>query len=165
MVAESPTRTVEVPGGTVKLYDWLDIPMWRLRAVEKVQYRSTALVGSVLDSDEIVGPDGKADREAIEEQVVSSLTGGTLHLDDEKVQLLQDLNDVVVWLYLESWTLDRPLPKSVEELLQLPGRIFNPIEAAAAKLWAFDRSDEGGGFEPTPANRADAESPTGDSEG
>jgi len=50
---------------------------------------------------------------------------------DEAMEVLSASDDAIV-AFLEGWTLDRPLPKSTEELEDLPGPVFTALEQAIA---------------------------------
>lgn len=59
-------------------------------------------------------------------------------LPDEEYENLDLFQRTCVIVRLESWTLDRPLPETVDEVDDLPLDIFNVLTAAAADIKLSD---------------------------
>ncbi|HEY3714380.1 MAG TPA: hypothetical protein VGL39_07635 [Jatrophihabitantaceae bacterium] len=58
-------------------------------------------------------------------------TGPDVDLTEKQFERLARINDALAWALLESWTLDLELPESPDDLLDLPGDLYDTLIAAA----------------------------------
>lgn len=150
---------IEIPGGTAVLRDELNV---RQRAA--FQAASVAIpkvyrhaIGALLESAKAqAGPD--ADDEAIRAAVAGKFD--EIEWTEEGFLAMHHVNVVNAWAYLESWTLDRPLPVTPADMGELPIGVFDAL-LAAVQSRTVDMILEDAGF--TPDGAADPDSPTGPS--
>jgi hypothetical protein len=153
--------TVQIPGGEAELLDnraeltprrRREIELIAARVGRKVEAAQTArrilCEGDlIVDNTETLDDDGKP-----------AFTGADVELSESELRLLGRLNDAIAWALLKSWTLEIPLPKDPDELLDIPGDVYDVLRQKAAEVNAALGD---GGF--TVDAVEDRTSPTGDS--
>jgi hypothetical protein len=153
--------TFDVPGGTVTMLTTRDeVTAGRMREVELVAARVGAKVTAAAQAVRIycegdLVVDNSDEKDADGEPV---FTGPEVHLSEHELRLMGKLNDAISWALLESWSLDRPLPETPAELLDIPYSVFSVMREKGAELNAAMGD---GGF--TVDAVEDRQSPTGDS--
>jgi hypothetical protein len=73
-------------------------------------------------------------------------TGADVDLTVKQLRLLSDLNDAIVWSLLDGWTLDLPLPRTPDDLLDLPGDVYDALREQCSAVYLG--IDPTGGFGP-----------------
>lgn len=150
------SKEIEIPGGTAMLRDELNV---RQRAA--FQAASVAIprdyrhaLGNLIEAAKAqAGPD--ADEDAMRAAVVGKFD--EIEWTEEAFLAMHHVNVVNAWAYLESWTIDRPLPSTPAEIEELPTSIFDAL-VAATKARTAEMILEDAGF--TPDGAADPDSPT-----
>ena len=99
------SREIVIPGGTAQLRDQAELTERRRRPSKTIIAR--------------LGKDAQAKMAAWE--------AGTVELSQTDAELLFANNDAVIWCYLKSWTLDRPLPDPWQEVGNLPGDLYDAL--------------------------------------
>jgi hypothetical protein len=151
--------TIDIPGGSAVLYDDAsELTPRRRRPVELLQTRIGRKLTLIQTATRLI-----CDGEVIEERDVSETRGGKVIFDGGDVELtgrdldlLSQMNDALAWALLKSWTLDRELPATPDDMLDLDQGVYNAVRIAAAEVYA---SNAAGEF--TPAAMEDLASPTG----
>ena len=69
-------------------------------------------------------------------------------LPDEDYDSIDLFQRTCVIVRLESWTLDRPLPTTVDEVDDLPMPIYTPLTVAAVKINFDEQFDVEGAADP-----------------
>ena len=153
--------TFDVPGGTVTMLTSRDeLGAGKMREVELVAARvgkkveAAARAAHVYCEGDLV-VDNSEEKDDAGEPVFD---GPDVDLTENELRLMGRLNDAIAWALLESWTLDRPLPETPKQLLDLPYTVFSELRQKAAELNAAMGD---GGF--TVDAVEDRRSPTGDS--
>ena len=77
--------------------------------------------------------------------------GAMINLTPKELDLLDEYQRTCVTLRLLSWTLDRPIPATPDEVDDLPRSIYIPLTVAAADVKFGDDEDE---FEINPDPKA-----------
>lgn len=81
-------------------------------------------------------------------------------LTQAEADVLSSFTDCVIWAFVDSWTLDRPLPATPDEVIDLPGDLYDALMVATAKRGvAMFTDDDAEQF--TPQAVLEAGSPTG----
>lgn len=134
------TTTVDIPGGEVTLRNPRALTERQRRLLTRVQGR----MGSMLGKIRAAGFDPDAD------DVESTIDAEKLHFDAEDVDLSFELNDAGIIAFVQSWTLDLPLP-TMETVTDLPGDLYSRLQEITAPLIVKVIIDSAG-FEPQPDN-------------
>lgn len=148
------STTIEIPGGTAEIFTGEELTPRRRQPITALSLRSQSLIKRLANARKVTSPTGE-----VEESDV--LDGPDVELTDKEAELLTLMQPAVVWAYLKSWTLDRPLPKNPDEVLDMPQGIYNAISAACVA----EQQGTLNQFEPNEASLEDENSPTGASEG
>lgn len=120
--------TIEIPGGQATFRELLDTE--RQRRPLKLAAAAAASAIAKLPDDDAEG--------SVRDRLAA------LPLSVAEAQSLMDLYDATIVAYLQSWTLDRPLPDT-DGLLDLPPDLYDALVEAASKLKAPSETD----FDPT----------------
>ncbi|MHB1472409.1 MAG: hypothetical protein ACYCV4_02080 [Dermatophilaceae bacterium] len=135
---------VSIPGGTATLADPDEMTVRRRRPIQ-------VLAASMDRLSEITANAPGVD----EAQRIASL-----HLTEAEIDQMSRLQDAVVLAFLLGWTLDLPLPETLEDVGDMPVGVYDALSEHTAKLGARLAADET--F--SPAGAGDPESPTGASD-
>lgn len=119
--------TVDIPGGTAELYDPKDLTPRRRIPAKALLYRADALLFKLYGARTIISPTGDVEENP-------ALTGPEVRLTQHEAETLQNIKYASTWGFLKSWTLDRPLPATWEDLLDLPAEIIDPIHDAVENI-------------------------------
>lgn len=138
--------TFDIPGGTATFRDKLSTERQR-RPVKRAALAAAAAIAKLPPS----RPDD--DDTPIGELI------GRLPLDRDEADSLFRLYDATIVAFLESWTLDRPLPDE-DGLLDLDSDLYDALVAAAARL-PGDAATDTVDFSPQP--KVDNSTPTDNS--
>lgn len=142
---------ITIPGGTATLLSNKELTPRRRRPLEKADLQQLPLFTKIRNARRVVSPTGE-----IEEN--PGLWGPDLVLSDGDVELLTSYSDKKIIARLSSWTLDLPLPTSTDALLDVPGDVYDALQAGIVNAEAADGANP---FTPSEATLEDAESPTG----
>ncbi len=137
--------TVDIPGGTATFRDKLTTERQR-RPIKRAAFVASGAIAKLPQAAE----SGPPDDTKLAEQL------GALSLTAEEADAVMGLMDATILSFLESWTLDAPLPGSPDDLLDLDAEVYDALVEQARKLQATDSVAETD-FEPT---GGDAETPT-----
>jgi hypothetical protein len=149
---------VQIPGGTALLYEQHELTQRRRQPLIELGLQSQALMDQVSNAQTVTGPDG---------QTTSSpnLSGPAMHLTAQDAHVLAQVQTAITWAYLRSWDLKDeqgnpiPLPKTVDDVLDMPVDVYDALSEAAAKQSTKDNR-----FELGDATVHDHTSPTGASD-
>jgi hypothetical protein len=133
------TTTIDIPGGQATLREELN-----------VRQRSLILAA------------GRALRKDLREMVFGGKAKEINDADMSEADFLAlwHLNEVMVFVLLDSWTLDRPLPAGVDQIGDLPTDIYDALMEGSTGAAASAMSGAG---EFGPDGAPDPKSPTGPS--
>lgn len=146
--------TVPIPGGTAELFTREELTPRRRIPAKALLYRADDLLTKISAARTVISPTGEKDENP-------ALDGPELRLTQYEAETLEHLQYATTWGWLKSWTLDRPLPETWEDLLDVPSTITDALNAAVNDLGQPDPTAD---MEMTPDTLADKESFTGASE-
>lgn len=155
------SQTVTIPGGEAVLLASDELTARRRRPIELISTRLGRKLPLIQKATRLlVDGDVITDQShEVKEDGTPKFTGGDVHLTENDLALMARLNDVAVLALLKSWTLDRPLPTTEDELGDLPVPIFDALREAAGQI-VNDMDSGDSGF--TVDAVEDLTSPTGD---
>lgn len=110
---------IEIPGGQATLADPASLTKRQKRALESVFLRLAPVAPKFAAYTQV---DPAADT-----------TAELPELSKDEVGLTYELQDVAIITFLESWTLDRPLP-TLDTVGDLPEPLYDALEAATTPL-------------------------------
>lgn len=142
---------IEIPGGTATLLTNKELTPRRRRPIEQADIQQLPLFTKIRNARRVINSAGE-----VEENV--GLWGPDLVLSDRDAELLTSYSDKKIIARLSGWTLDLPLPTTTDALLDIPGGVYDALQAGLVKAEAADGANP---FEPSEATLEDAESPTG----
>jgi hypothetical protein len=149
----NPKQTVatitSIPGGKATWYRENEVPIWKDREISVIQIQLDRQKLNRLVRAEVMDP---------ETGDIIEADGTALQLSETEARLLFSLDEYTIWAYLKSWTLDFPLPTTVDEIMHLDRPLFDALSKHASKLFA-ERNVSIDAFGPDGAG--DEESPTG----
>lgn len=133
-------KTYDIPGGTVTFRDKDELNVSHSRAITLASRHLSKKTFAKIDATTSDLPD-----DASEEEITASLTekakiddgkdllGFPIDLEDSEIEASWAYNDTLVIAYLADWTLDRPLPRSRDELAELPMPVYKGLNEAIAQ--------------------------------
>lgn len=140
--------TVDIPGGTATFRDKLTTERHR-RPIKRAAFRAAGAISKL--------PQERPDEGGIKELLAA------LPLTRDEADSLLDLYDATILAFLESWTLDRPLPTCEDDLLDLDSEVYDALQDAASKLQTPDAVADTD-FSPVPKEPEDHTGNSSDSE-
>lgn len=143
--------TIDIPGGSAVLRTNKELTPRQRRPLDKAELKHGPLFARIRDARKVVSPTGE-----VEEH--EGLWGPDLVLTDDDVELMTSYSDKKIVARLASWTLDLPLPKDTEELLDIPGEVY---DALAFGVLVAERADGANPFTTSEETLDNPESPTG----
>lgn len=130
--------TLNLPGGgQATFYAEHELTPRRTRALEVKITALSSLLDRLANARKVTAGDGTVD-------VSDVLPGAVVEVTEEQAGQLSELNDLAAFAYLKDWTLDRDLPASPDDLLDLPILIYRALVEHAAKLLVAKRNSDGG---------------------
>lgn len=123
--------TVQIPGGTAELYDITELTPRRRIPAKALLYRADDLLAKLSVARTVESPDGDVEENP-------GLTGPDVRLTQYEAETLQHLQYATTWGWLKSWTLDRPLPATWEDLLDVPSDIVEALNDAVDQIKKTD---------------------------
>lgn len=150
------SHSIDLPGGTVEFHDANELTVRMTRPVEELSFQMGDLLQKLARGGAVTGA---ADAEAVTDAVVP-----VVEVSERQAHLLGKFSDVVTFMWLKSWTLDVPFPKSPDGLLDLNRDDYDAISRHAGELYKADMM-KGDAFELSSATVEDVESPIGVSDG
>lgn len=125
---ESIPLVIALPGGgQVKFYKPGDLTPRRTRELEIIGAEILPKVQAVSKA-RAVAVDG------VEFDPQDMLNGPVASLSRAEIRAFIEFQEASAWAFLESWTLDRPLPEVPDDLQDLPRPIYEAIMHHASKL-------------------------------
>lgn len=147
------SRIVSIPGGSASIRDAKDV---KQRARRRLELAAIA-AGPLFDR--VNARRRQMSREQGREVLPSEVSMMELGLAREDMDLLYEIQTATILAYLESWTLDQDLPRTQEDLDELPAELYDALQRAVAQDGADAVAPVS--FDPDPA----PDSPTGDGSG
>jgi hypothetical protein len=144
-----------IPGGTAELYDPKELTPRRRIPAKSLLNRSDDLLLKLVMARRVTTPDGGTETED------ENLPGPDLRLTPHEAEIIEHIKYATAWGYLKSWTLDRPLPASWEDMLDLPDGIADVIVDTVNSMPVYDPAADA---EMTLANLENKRSFTGSSD-
>lgn len=135
--------TVEIPGGTATFRDKLTTERQR-RPIKRAAFAGSSAIAKLPDLED-------GDEKKLTEQLAS------MPLTEDEADSFMGLMDATILAFLESWTLDSPLPTSRDDLLDLDADVYDALVETARSLQSPEATQETN-FEPGPAG--DGDTPT-----
>jgi hypothetical protein len=152
--------TVQIPGGQAELLNTrAELTPRKRREIEVIAARVGRKVEAAQNARRITceGDLIVDNTEALDDDGKPKFTGPDVELSERELRLLGRLNDAIAWALLKSWTLEIPLPADPDELLDIPGDVYDVLRQQAGEINA---SIGDGGF--TVDAVEDRQAPTGD---
>ena len=164
------STVVEIPGGQATIRDVSEMSVKQRRMVQKAMMMVTHIYArvpiEVLEEAAKEGEEGEVGRRKV------ALLMATLPIEEQEADALLGQQDASIVAFLDSWTIDRPLPTK-ETVADLPADLYdalqNAVAAPAARLALgtvnFDPTPNAEGFENTPfdvsgTSSSDSNTPT-----
>lgn len=148
---------INVPGGTATMLIYKELTPRRRRPLEIADIMTKPLFEKIRVARTITKADGTS-------QTNPGLWGPDLILTERDAELLTDYADKKVIARLSSWTLTIPLPTTADMLMDVPGDVYDALQAG---LVFAEASDGVNPFVPSegtpeaPGTLDNPESPTG----
>jgi len=146
--------TVTIPGGTAELFTLDEMTPRRKRASQVIALKMSPVLERVKNAGKIRLPDGTVKE--------GDGNGPSVDLSDGEASLFFLLTDASMFAHLKSWTLageggaPLPLPASVDDVLDIPGPVYDALETAINAMTPVTAQ-----FEPDEATLEDPNSPFG----
>ena len=154
-------ENVEVPGGQALLRTARsEMTARQRRPIEVLATMVGKKVDEVATASRLIC-DGRVvlDQSAeVDDEGKQRFAGGDVEVTRPELALIMELNDAIAMALLVSWTLDRPVPKTTDEYLDLPVDLYDSLRAHAARINAAMQA-KGDGFSVDAVE--DKASPTG----
>lgn len=147
------SSTITIPGGTAELFTKHELTPRRRRPLEKLDVQNGPLLTKIRLARTITKADGTTEENP-------GLFGPDLILTDHDAELLTNYNDAKVVSRLKSWTLEAPVPTTTDQLLDVPGDVYDALSAGVAALLAEEEKAPNP-FVVSEATLENPESPTG----
>lgn len=155
-------RTFDIPGGTVQLRDKEELTVAGSRAIALATRRLPRKTLLEATPEEQLDPETQLEvavNESVED--ATDLMGFPLGLADEDIEAAWAYNDTLLLAYLGSWTLERPLPKTRDDVAELPSDIYSGLNQAIAKHVRPAKGEDADADEFTVDAVENPDSPTG----
>lgn len=117
-------QTFDITDGTVSFYGKEELSVGAQRRIAKA---TRHIPRGVIQAANQADDDGSTESE-------TDLMGFPTHFDDADLQASWEFNDALLLAYLASWTIDRPLPKTGEDLEALPATLYGELNQLIAKV-------------------------------
>jgi len=148
--------TITIPGGQATLRDQDEMTERHRRPVKVISMRLMRVMGQLADITHLADLDPSAE-DATERMMA------TIGMTEDESSALLRLTDAAIYAALKSWTLDLPIPVTVDEVQDIPGEVYDALAEATARTGKDLMVSEGqtaqAGFGPDSAG--DVASPTG----
>lgn len=118
---------IPIPGGQAKFYKPADLTPRRTRDLEVIGAELMPRIQELA----------RAQRVQVEGRVVDSsgvLSGPPVGLTRDELRTFIEFQEATAFAFLESWTLDRPLPETPDDFQDLPRPLYDAIMQHAARL-------------------------------
>lgn len=123
-----------IPGGMARWYAPGELTPRRSREYELIAAEMQPLVEKAIEARVITVEDGEV-------REFAGDTGPAVTLTRHELRAFMELTDAATWAHLKDWTLDRPLPADMDELLDLPRPLYEALTQHGAKLLAAKGAD------------------------
>ena len=130
---------IPIPGGTATLLSTKELTPRRRRPIENADVQNGPLFAKIRNARRIIGADGQVEENP-------GLWGPDLVLTERDAELLTSYNDKKIIARLASWTIDLPLPTTVDALLDVPGDVYDALSVGVA---VAEKADGPNPFEPS----------------
>lgn len=144
------SRKIEIPGGFASLRAPQDVKQKARRRLEMASIKASPIFGKINEARRVASEKRGRDVDPSEISLID------LGLSPEEFDALYEVQTATILAYLESWTLERDLPASADDLDDLPSGLYDALRAATASDGADAVAPVD--FSPDP----DGESPTVD---
>ena len=124
---ETVPLVIPIPGGQAKFYDPAKLTPRRTRELE--------IIGAeILPRMQEIANAAQVSADGVTPDVSTVLGGPDVRLSRDELRTFMEFQEAAAWAFLESWTLDEPLPASPDDLQDLPRDVYEAITRHAAKL-------------------------------
>lgn len=115
------SRSIEIPGGHATIRSPEDVKQKARRRLEMASILASPVYKQINDA-----------RKKIEQEKGEKVEPGDVNLIDlgltrEDFDAMYEVQTATVLAYLESWTLERDLPKTADELDELPAGLYDAL--------------------------------------
>lgn len=123
-------RTVEIPGGTAAFRDADELTGRQSDLIEAATMSVAAVFAKIPDisTERVEGETDESYAQRVNDTANEAFETVNWSLD-ESMRLIE-WRRAMVFATLDSWTIDRPLPKTMDELADLPGPLARALNAA-----------------------------------
>jgi hypothetical protein len=154
------TTTIDIPGGTAEMWEMDELTPALTMKLDVYSLRHSAMLAKVQkNAAAIQEAQDKAEAEGTE---LDQMSIPDIGLDDDEAEQYLTMQYLTALVYLKSWTLDRPVPTALPDLLAVPLTVVRPLVQYAGKA-NTDAQMAAAGLEESEATVMDPESPTGPS--
>jgi hypothetical protein len=150
---QSVPLVIPIPGGQAKFYEPAKLTPRRTRELE--------IIGAqILPRMQEVANAAKVTADGVAPDVSDILGGPDVRLTRDELRTFMEFQEAAAWAFLESWTIDLPLPDSPDDLQDLPRDLYEAITRHAAKLTVATEIDFSVDALPDDLDEADPNLPT-----
>lgn len=120
------SRIIEIPGGSATIRSPEDVKQRARRRLEMASIVASPVYKRINDA-----------RKKLEQEQGHKVEPGDVNLMDlgltrEDFDAMYEVQTATVLAYLESWTIERELPKTAEELDELPAGLYDALREGTA---------------------------------
>jgi hypothetical protein len=145
---------IPIPGGQAKFYEPAKLTPRRTRELEIIGAEILPRMAEVANA-------AKVSADGVVPDVSDILSGPDVRLTRDELRSFMEFNEAAAWAFLESWTIDLPLPATPDDLQDLPRELYEAITRHAAKLTVATKLDFSVDSLPDdPEDEADPDLPT-----
>lgn len=120
------SRIIEIPGGSATLRAPEDVKQKARRRLEMASVKASPIFRKINETRE------RLEQESGKKVDPATITIAELDLSEAEYDALYEVQTATILAYLESWTLERLLPKDADDLGELPSGLFDALRTATA---------------------------------
>lgn len=147
----------DIPGGRAELFERDELTARRQLPGKMILNANAALIQRVTVAAVVKSPKGELELNP------GLVTEEEFHLSEADMLVLERLQCATTWARLKSWTLDRVLPATPDDLLDLQPAVYETLKAACQEQQGKESGTVADLFEPSDTSLEDTESPFGNS--
>lgn len=126
---------IPVPGGLAKFFKPGDLTPRRTRELEVIGAELMPRIQELARAQRVM-----VDGRVVDESGV--LTGPPVGLTRDEIRQFMEFQEASAWAFLESWTIDRPLPQTPDDFQDLPRALYDAVMEHASKLSFANMSED-----------------------
>lgn len=142
---------IDIPGGKATILNSKELTPRRRRPLEIADTLNLPLFSKIREARRVISPSGEVEEHP-------GLWGPDLELTERDAELLTGYQDKKILSRLSAWTLDLPLPKTTDDLLDVPADVYDALSLGVNEV---ERAEAGNPFVVSEENLDNPESPTG----